>query len=227
MQKLPSVDNLPNKRYQSQDGRYIPSVTELLSFIDSESLISWANWMGRKGRDTKDILRTAATYGTDTHNAIYNYLNDDFVLVNNASYKCFLKWWKDLNDNHEVEIVGKEEPLIGPYFAGTYDLLIKRDGKYILVDYKTSNHVQYKYFLQMAAYRYLLYQLHGIVLDGCLILHLGKVPNAKYHEFELDFSNKEHYDMIEACFQSFLGILYSYYNVYNVKNKFNTIFHKK
>ena len=37
------------------NGRGIPSVTELLSFIDSEGLIAWANRIGRQGQDNKEV----------------------------------------------------------------------------------------------------------------------------------------------------------------------------
>ena len=49
------------------NGKNIPSVTELLSFIDSSGLINWANRIGRQGIDNQEILKTAAQFGTNTH----------------------------------------------------------------------------------------------------------------------------------------------------------------
>ena len=62
-----------------------------------------------------------------------------------------------MNEENKVDIIGQEESLISPYYAGTYDLLVNINGDPYLVDFKTSNHVGYKYFMQIAAYRYLLY----------------------------------------------------------------------
>lgn len=221
---------IPNSRYHNSNGMVIPSVTELLSFIDNESLIGWANWMGRQGRDTKEILNTAASYGTNTHNAIDKYLDgdDSCQMKPTASYKSFLSWYQKLKEEHRVEILGHEEPMKNEYFAGTYDLLLKIDDRIVLIDFKTSNHVGYKYFIQLAAYRYLLYTTKNINIHGCLILHLGKngmIPKAK--EYYLDFTTPEHYNLIEYSFKSFLGILYAYYNVHHCKQLFDSIFKGK
>ena len=56
------------------NGRGIPSVTELLSFIDTEGLISWANRIGRQGLDNKDVANKAAEFGTMVHESIEMYL---------------------------------------------------------------------------------------------------------------------------------------------------------
>lgn len=56
------------------NGRGIPSVTELLSFIDSEGLIAWANRIGRQGQDNKEVASKAAEFGTMAHKSIEMYL---------------------------------------------------------------------------------------------------------------------------------------------------------
>ena len=205
------------------DGRGIPSVTELLSFIDSEGLISWANRVGRQGQDNKDIVKKAAEFGTMVHESIEFYLKKKYPGPGNVCLDAFKEWWTGINKYHRVRILGQENPLIGEYFAGTYDLLISIDDKPYLVDFKTSNHVGYKYFMQLAAYRYLLYTLKNINIEGCIVLQFDK-KEPKYREFNLDFTNPYDYEFIENCYRSFMGLVYTYYNVKLCQREFAHIF---
>ena len=211
------------------DGVGIPSVTEILSFIDSQGLINWANAIGRKGQNNKDILARAAKYGTETHGAIENYLKNTSekgtgMELDNSSFVAFKNWWEGLNSCHEVVVLGQEESMKTPLFAGTYDMLMSVDGKVYLVDFKTSNHVGYKYFMQLAAYRHLLYTQKNINIDGCIILQLSKGPRPRFTEYLLDFNIPEHYLFIEDCMNSFVGALYTWHNVERVKKQFDKIF---
>lgn len=219
----PGLNN-PNYTRYTCNNHGVPSVTELLSFIDNQGLIDWANAVGRKGINNKKILANAAQYGTNTHSAIEKYLKGDDVFVKNSSFEAFKKWWRIINEGHRVVILGMEESLISEYFAGTYDLLVSIDDKIYLVDYKTSNNVGYKYFLQLAAYRNLLYKLKGININGCIVLQLGKGPKPKFNEFLLNYEDPIHYEFIENCFRSFMGIVYTFYNVERCKEGFKDIF---
>ena len=214
---------IKSARYEN-NGKNIPSVTELLSFIDSAGLINWANRIGRQGIDNQQILRTAAKFGTNTHSAIEKYLKGEEPFVDNSAFKAFQQWWEGLTSANKVEILGQEEPLVSDYFAGTYDLLVSINDKPYLVDFKTSNSVGYKYFMQIAAYRYLLFIKKNINIQGAIVLKLSKGPKPKFQEFALDFDNPEHYCFIENCLRSFMGVVYTYHNAENCKEKFNTIF---
>ena len=218
--------DLEKARYTYQN-RGIPSVTELLSFVDNQGLIDWANMIGRKGMNNQHILQRAAQFGTNTHSAIERYLKGQSVFVDNSAFKAFVNWWEKLNTENKVDIIGIEEQLISSYYAGTYDLLININNEPYLVDFKTSNHVGYKYFLQIAAYRYLLYIQKNINIKGCIVLQLGKGPKPKYNDFVLRFDNPFHYEFIEYCLRSFMGIVYTYHNIESSKRQFNDIFSKK
>lgn len=217
------VFNKRKARYKNKDGRGIPSVTELLSYIDSDGLIAWANKVGRDGFDNKDIAAKAAEFGTMVHESIEMYLKGKPVTNPNVCLDAFKSWWKGINAYHNVKILGQERPLIGEYFAGTYDLLLSIDGEPYLVDFKTSNHVGYKYFMQLAAYRWLLYTIKNINIKGCIILQFDKTaPN--YREFNLTFSNPYDYEFIENCYRSFMGLVYVYYNTKLCQRQFGTMF---
>ena len=137
------------------EGIPVPRVTEILSFIDMADLLGWANYMGLvKHRRYADIMVEASNIGTAAHSNIEKFFSEDQkdeVDNDNISFQAFMKWWNELNMTHKVSIIGQEEKLVCPYFGGTYDMLISIDGKIYLIDFKTSNHVGYKYFLQLAA----------------------------------------------------------------------------
>lgn len=215
-------DKGKSARYKYK-GRGIPSVTELLSFIDQEGLIGWANRVGRQGLDNKDIANKAADFGTMVHKSIEMYLKGKPINNPNVCLEAFKKWWGGINNCHRIRILGQEQSLIGEFFAGTYDLLITIDDKPYLIDFKTSNHVGYKYFMQLAAYRYLLYSLKNINIEGCIILQFDKQePN--YKEYTLQYSNPYDYEFIENCYRAFMGIVYTYYNAKLCQKQFGIIF---
>jgi hypothetical protein len=204
------------------NGRGIPSVTELLSFIDSEGLIGWANRIGRQGLDNKEVANKAAEFGTMVHESIENYLKGK-KYTDNVCLDAFKEWWTGINSFHRVRIIGQEQSIVCEYFAGTYDLLITIDDKPYLVDFKTSNHVGYKYFMQLAAYRYLLYTQKNINIEGCIVLQFDKTE-PKYREFNLNFSDPYDYEFIENCHRSFMGLVYTYYNAKLCQRQFGQLF---
>lgn len=205
------------------EGRGIPSVTELLSFIDSEGLITWANKVGRQGKDNKEIAKEAAEFGTMVHESIEMYLKNKQIKNENVCLDAFKEWWHGINSCHRVRILGQEEKMIGEFFAGTYDLMITIDDKPYLIDFKTSNHVGYKYFMQLAAYRYLIWTTKNINLEGAIILQFNK-KEPKFKEYSLTFSNPYDYEFIENCYRAFMGLVYTYYNVKLAQRQFGRLF---
>lgn len=204
------------------NGRGIPSVTELLSFIDSEGLIGWANRIGRQGLDNREVANKAAEFGTMVHESIEKYLKGKET-TDNVCLDAFKEWWTGINSCHRIRILGQEKSLICEYFAGTYDLLITIDDKPYLIDFKTSNHVGYKYFMQLAAYRYLLYTQKNINIEGCIVLQFDK-SEPKYREFNLNFSDPYDYEFIENCHRAFMGLVYTYYNTKLCQRQFGQLF---
>ena len=223
LEESPLFNHGKKSRYKFE-GKGVPSVTELLSFIDSEGLVSWANRMGKMGIDNRVILDHAAEFGTLVHEQIEYYLKGKPIPTEETvCLTAFKQWWSKLNSCHKVKIKGQEQPIVTKHFAGTYDLLLSIDGKPYLIDFKTSNHVGYKYFMQLAAYRYLLYHVKNVNIQGCVILQFDK-KKPQCNEYALDFSNDEHFYMIEACFRSFMGLVYTYYNTKQAGRCFRSVF---
>lgn len=217
------------------DGRNIPRVTEILScMLHEDYIVEWANKIGLYNKQKyHDVLNTASTIGTYTHKSIEHFIKNgsqpDFsdipIQYKNRvinAFNSFLSWWRVINSNN-YKILMQEHKLICKYFGGTLDLLIEINGKIYLVDFKTSNHSSYKHFLQLSAYRYMLREVEGIEVDGCIILMLDKQSDM-FVEMFLNFDIQEHLDYINQCEEAFLSLVYAYYQRIQNQYLYNTIF---
>lgn len=222
-------DKYINTHY-NYNGIKVPRVTSIISkCIHSDVLMYWANSLGFKHKSYKKTLEASADIGSECHNSIDIFLDSNYTTIKNPenynannAFNSFLKWWNDINANNIVEVIFHEHPLICRYFGGTLDGLYRINGKIYLVDYKTSNHVTFNYFLQAAAYRYILRTEFGIELDGIIILQLSK-NDISYNEFFLDLHIVFNLSYINSCETCFLSLVYSYYNILKVENEFKLI----
>ena len=206
------------------NGKNVPRVTEVLSkMISEEKLMSWANSLGFKHQRYKDVLSKAAVFGTKIHHGIECFLKGEKVPEDTPSicFKAFQEWWKII-ETTDYEIVGQEQKLVCEWYGGTYDCLMKINGKLYLIDFKTSNHVTYKYYLQLAAYSKVLREKENVNIDGVLILQLNKYQ-PKYKEYILDLSIPEHKEYFNLCERTFESILYSYYHIHYLEENFNDL----
>lgn len=213
------------------DGHVVPRVTEILSkCIHSDSLMSWANSLGFKHQSYKKTLNNAANIGSQCHAGIDNFLTDDKyefpednIYQSKNAYNSFLKWFNEVKSlATDFEVIYHEKVLTCKYFGGTLDGLYRINNKIYLVDYKTSNYITFKYCLQLAAYRYMLRETLGIEIDGCIVLQLSK-NDISYNEFVLDFSNPNHLSYINDCELAFMSLVFSYYNIHNIENKYKLL----
>lgn len=205
------------------NGIPVPRVTEIISkMISEEYLLHWANGLGFKHQSYKKTVDNAASIGTESHELINRFLLGEIFNSNNIPYLGFRKWWIDITSNNNVKIIGTEQILTCPYFGGTYDLLVEINGLIYLVDFKTSNHISYKYFLQLSAYKYMLEQ-QGYNIAGCIILQLNK-KIIEYSEYTLVFTNNYHKEFIDNCFNTFLSLVFGYYSIFKCQEMYNNIF---
>lgn len=212
----------------SYNGISVPRVTEILSStIHEDFLMIWANSLGFRRIRYKDELARAANIGTLAHNSIENYLQHnkepDTEVIPFLGFKM---WWDIINKDNTVTILGEEETLTCPWFGGTYDLLLDINGKVYLVDFKTSNHISYKYHLQLAAYKYMIFINKGINIDGAIILQLDKNEIA-FEEYLLDFSNEQHRQYFDHCLNTFFSLVYSYNCILYTREQYEEIFNKR
>lgn len=226
--------NIQADRYQYQ-GFNVPRVTEIISsMLHEDFLMVWANNIGLyQKKKYKDELEQAATKGSYVHNAIEDYIQNgnDLDLDNvmagyrkevNYAYGSFKSWW-DIISKRNVKVIMQEQKLVCPWFGGTLDLLIDIDGKVFLLDFKTSNHPSYKYFLQLAAYIYILKNFYGIEVYGCGIIKLNK-SFIGFEEFIIDKSMPQYNEFINMCIETFLSLVYAYFNRINIENYYKRLF---
>lgn len=225
---------IDSNHYQYQ-GYSVPRVTEILSsMLHEDFLMIWANNIGLyKRKKYKDILQQAADKGKYVHNAIESYIqNQDELSLDTVeniyrtevsyAYGSFKSWWSIIC-RRNIRIIMQEHELICPWFGGTLDLLIEIDGKIYLLDFKTSNHPSYKYFLQLAAYRYVLKYFYGIEIYGCGIIKLDK-DCVGFEEFIIDKDHPDYEEFMNYCEQCFLSLVYAYINRVTVERYYGNLF---
>lgn len=202
--------------------------------IHEDYLMIWANNLGLyKHKKYSDELENAAKKGSYVHNAIEDFIqNGNDLDINSVSsmyrtevsyaYGSFMQWWNIISKRNII-IIMQEQKLVCPWFGGTLDLLIEVDGKIYLLDFKTSNHPSYKYFLQLAAYKYMLRNFYNIEIYGCGIIKLNK-KFIEFEEFIIDKSNPDYEEFMALCERTFLSLVYAYINRINTENYYNNLF---
>lgn len=230
-----SSTHLTTKSSYTYNQHVVPRVTEIISqMIHEDYIANWANSLGFKHKGYRAALREASEKGTYTHESIECFLKWKLVpdfenipymakdAVYNA-YNSFQKWWTCINENNNVEIVYSEKTLSCKWFGGTMDCLLKINGIYWLIDFKTSNHMNYKHWLQISAYRYMLLEECGIELGGCLVLVLNK-EKIDFHENILDLSNPEHNSFLQNCLDEFMMLTAAFYGRKEIEYEYKEIF---
>ena len=220
------IINSKSDTYHNNEEQIVPRVTEILStMIHSDALMYWANSLGFKGMRYRDTLNAASRIGTAAHNAIELFLKDKLETNDNISFLGFLMWYNiiTIEKGLPIQVIYIEHSLSCKWFGGTLDCLMRIGNKVYLIDFKTSNHVTYKYFLQLAAYRFMLRVVEGIEIDGVIVLQLDK-DYPGFNEYLLDFSNYEHLDFINHCETTFLSLVYGFFNINKAEAMYNVIF---
>lgn len=107
---------------------------------------------------------------------------------------AFRTWWKASG----IELVmgdTKVASLLHKY-GGSLDALGRRNGQFIILDWKTSNGIYSEYALQVAAYAQAFFETYGIFCQEGIIVRFGK-------KLPIDFETKTVGDL-ERSFQAFL-----------------------
>jgi len=217
------------------NGRNVPRITAILSqMLHEDFLMSWSNSLGFKRQSYKQTLQRAADIGQHVHDSIEKFLmsgyvslesvQDDMLFEVTNGLESFISWYKYMKNNYDIKVIGMEQKLICPYYGGTYDLLLEVDGKLYLIDFKTSNHIGYKYFIQGSVYKKMLEDI-GYIIEGIVILQLNK-NEIKYNQYFLLSNNIEHSKYMDTCIQTFNGLVYSYYGRLHLEQGFNNILMK-
>ena len=217
-----SESTAPYSKY-TYNGVSVPRVTEVISrMIHEEYLLKWANHLGFKHKSYTVERDYAANIGSMTHSRIEKilkgtYSEEQLVLdMNFIPIQSFRKWW-EIVQKYNPKVLYSEEKFVCQYYGGTLDAVIEIGGKIYLIDFKTSNHVGYKYFLQLAAYRKMLRESTGLELDGVIILQLDKNIPA-FEEYIMNFP--EYKPFMDHCEETFQRLVEGYYGIQLVEKEF-------
>lgn len=212
--------------YYNSKGVVVPRVTEILSkTIHNDGLMYWANSIGLHGQRYREVMNEAARIGSVAHAAIENFLKDKLEDESNIPFLGFMMWYKLVSQDMKlpIDVLYIEHKMSCEWFGGTLDCLAKIGDKIYLIDFKTSNHVTFTYFLQLAAYRYMLRVLENTEVAGVIVLQLDKLSPG-FNEYLLDFQNPEHLGFINQCELTFLSMTYAYYQITKSERDFKIIF---
>ncbi len=194
MENRPLVPTAERVPYLLADGSVVPSVTEILDVIPKPGLERWHNWRGRMMIDTEVEVRSLAAGGTLLHHAIECAIREtkpdaayvaEFAPAEQewarASYRQFLAWKKD----HEVVPLLMEHRMVSETMrcGGTLDLYAQVDGKFEIIDWKSSAKIRSSHLYQVAAYRAMLEE-EGTSVDEVRVLSFPRT-GAKWSEYPL------------------------------------------
>lgn len=211
------------------DDLNVPRVTKIIRrCIHSEGLMSWANYMGFKHQSYTKILSHAAEVGSQCHariNAFFEPKNKQPMQLleeANYAYESFNKWYNYVCSIANVKPILHEYTITCKYFGGTLDGLYRINDKVYIIDYKTSNHVDFDYMLQLAAYIFMLEEYEKITIDGAIILQLSK-SSIDYNEYALDFNDPKHKEFMNDCKNAFLIMTLWYYYLCYTEYAYNSL----
>lgn len=157
----------PTAGYHLADGTRIPGTTTIIGrFKESGGLIRWAYGQGmaaQRGeiKDLYDKRDEAADAGTAAHSMVEAHikkieydpqgLSTDLLKQAEKAFSAYLSW----ESMTRLEIVEQETSLVSEKyrFGGTPDAIGLIDGKFCLLDWKTSNGIYQDYLIQLAAYQ--------------------------------------------------------------------------
>jgi len=206
---------MPDSRYYRRNGNYYPSITYVLSYYPKGKFFE--DWLKKVGYSADYIVKKAGDEGTQTHELIEAYLNDEelcFLKDNGYPryspevWKMFLRfveWWETYNPTlleAEVHLFSDEIKV-----AGTCDLVCEIDGELWIIDFKTSNHLQTTYDLQTAVYGKCYEECFSITPDHYGVLWLksskrgpkeGKIQGKGWEMYESNRSQEENLEIFKT-----------------------------
>ena len=208
------------RKYATPDGEKLPSVTTILgATAPPEKMQALNEWRKRMGpAKAQEITTEAAGRGTRMHKWLEDFIltgvlntpgSNPYSIQSNAMAKTIIE--KGLV--HCDEYWGTEIPVYYPkIYAGTTDLAGVHQGSAAIMDFKQSNKVKRRewiddYFIQLAAYSQSHDEVHGTKIRKGVILMC--TPECVYQEFIIEGAEFQKYtDMwwkrVEEYYSKFL-----------------------
>lgn len=174
----------------------------LMEQMDSDIKITpeWIDDLIKRAKKRPDKIKDdAADLGTRAHEFIDLIIHGkepkDIPMDLEAPVMAFKTWWKDSG----IELVMGDTKVASLIyeFGGSLDALGRRHGKYIILDWKTSNSIYSEYALQVSAYAQAFAETYGIFVQEAVICRFGK-------KLPVDFETRKVRDF-DQSFRSFLA----------------------
>ena len=204
-------ETLEGKRhYALPDGTRVPSVTTILEKTKpAEARQALQEWRNRVGVErAQQITTEAANRGTRMHTYLERYVKNDDIGDFPANPFAQPSWFMAAKVileglHHADEFWGSEVPLYySGLYAGTTDLVGTWKGEPAIMDFKQSNKVKKRewiddYFIQLAAYAAAHNETHGTSIRTGVVLMCVKPAtehdDPAYQEFVLDPKDFDHW----------------------------------
>jgi genome maintenance exonuclease 1 len=198
------------RHYALPDGSRVPSVTTILERTKPpEARQALQEWRNRVGHDrAQQITTEAANRGTRMHTYLERYVKHDDLGEFPSNPFAQPSWFmaaKVIMEGlqHADEFWGSEVPLYySGLYAGTTDLVGVWKGQPAIMDFKQSNKVKKRewiddYFLQLAAYAEAHNDTHGTSINTGVVLMCVKPKTENdepvYQEFVLEPADYAHW----------------------------------
>jgi len=202
--------------YYNKEGIEVPSVTTILKILNKPALTTWANNLGWNRKSVKKVLEEVSDIGTAVHEIINCILAKKKLEYSKSHipfdvlYPYVMNFMKFYND-HTFEPIILEESLSVDNFGGTIDYYGKLDGKYTIIDFKTSKQIRMSMFLKLAAYCIMLEKYgHTVEQVGILLV------NNKNGGFRC--ISREELDPYIEVFNALVTLFHLYYNLNENEN---------
>lgn len=207
-----------------KNGRYVPGATTIVGQLDKPFLVTWANNLGLSGIDYEEFVDKKAKLGTLIHNIIQSHLmhteieipqeisDDELALAEQAFYR-YLGW----ENNHTISDVEIEKGLVSETYkyGGYLDIYCMVDGKWTIIDIKTSNEITVEQQIQVSSYEHLVRE-NNLPVDQLLIINTGKDTASQLQVMQIALDRASKY------FKLFKALVDVYYIRKEVEKKDDT-----
>ena len=182
---------MPTKPYILADGSKVPGTTTVLGASlgwSKRPLMIWAHTMGLEGKSLDEARDIAANIGTIAHEAaechikgkqfIMPALDPEGSAKVQSAYEAYLEW----RDDSRIDVVDSEVSYVSELhrYGGTLDGVGRKNGRKVLIDFKTSNGTYAEHLIQLAAYHHLDLEVTGEPFERWHLLRFGK-DRADFH----------------------------------------------
>lgn len=175
--EIPRTEIDGKRYYVTPSGDKYRSVTTILSQLSIDGIKAWREKVGEE--EANKISGKASRRGTKLHTMMEDYVAnvEDFALDKMPTTTSLFLDIQPYVDLNVEEVYGIEYPLYSDRLraAGTSDLICKYNGKYTILDYKTSGKRKKEqwienYFIQSTAYALMCKERYDLDIEQIVIL---------------------------------------------------------